>query len=118
MMRSNGTFTFRNQLLDNIFWSVVWGVPIWTLYEVIYFRAFDTGLSPAFQFSDNPIWFVVFFWVILLWKGFHFIGCTDFYIGLPSTLLLMRYTIEILILDPGVVFRCTHWKLYYISQDF
>ena len=72
MMRDNGTFTFRNQVLDNMFWSIAWGVPIWTCYEFIYFRAIDTGLSPTFHFSDNPIWFVIFFWVILLWKGFHF----------------------------------------------
>ena len=72
MMRDNGTFTFRNQVFDNMFWSIAWGVPILTLYEVIYFRAIDTGLSPTFQFNDNPIWFILFFWVILLWKGFHF----------------------------------------------
>ena len=72
MMRDNGTFTFRNQVLDNMFWSIAWGVPIWTLYEVIYFRAVDNGLAPTFQFSDNPVWFILFFWVILLWKGFHF----------------------------------------------
>jgi hypothetical protein len=72
MMRDNGTFTFRNQVLDNMFWSIAWGVPIWTLYEVIYFRAVDTGLAQTFQFSDNPVWFILFFWVILLWKGFHF----------------------------------------------
>ena len=72
MVCNNGTFTFRNQLLDNIFWSIAWGVPIWTFYEVLYFRAVDSGVSPTFQFSDNPIWFIIFFWVILLWKGFHF----------------------------------------------
>ena len=55
-----------------MFWSIAWGVPIWTLYEIIYFRAIDSGFSPTFQFSDNPVWFVLFFWVILLWKGFHF----------------------------------------------
>ena len=39
MMRNNGIFTFQNQVLDNMFWSIAWGVPIWTLYEVVYFRA-------------------------------------------------------------------------------
>ena len=24
MMRDNGTFTFRNQVLDNMFWSISW----------------------------------------------------------------------------------------------
>ena len=67
MMRDNGTFTFRNQVFDNMFWSIAWGVPIWTLYEVAYFRAIDTGLSPTFQFNDNPIWFILFFWM----SNFH-----------------------------------------------
>lgn len=35
MMHDNGTFTFRNQVLDNMFWSIAWGVPIWTFYEII-----------------------------------------------------------------------------------
>ena len=26
MMRDNGTFTFRNQVFDNMFWSIAWGV--------------------------------------------------------------------------------------------
>ena len=65
-------FTFNNQVLDNIFWSVTWGVPIWTLYEIIYFRYLNTGSIPVLQLNENPLWFVFFFWVILLWKGLHF----------------------------------------------
>ena len=72
MVRNNGKFTFRNQVLDNMFWSLAWGVPIWTLYEVVYFRGVDTGLVMTLKFNDNPIWFILFFWFILLWKGFHF----------------------------------------------
>ena len=51
MMRDNGTFTFRNQVFDNMFWSIAWGVPIWTLYEVIYFpfSPDHRGRSPPSQ---------------------------------------------------------------------
>jgi len=28
-------FTFNKQIFDNLFWSLFWGVPIWTAYEVI-----------------------------------------------------------------------------------
>ena len=30
----NPEFLFRDQLLDNLFWTFVSGVPIWTAYEV------------------------------------------------------------------------------------
>ena len=54
------------------------GVPIWTLYEIIYFRAIDTGLSPTFQFSDNPIWFVIFFCNFALERVSFLLGSSVF----------------------------------------
>ena len=72
MVSNNRRFSFNNQVFDNMFWSIAWGVPIWTIYEIIYFSAINFDLAPSLEFEDNPILFLLLFWLILLWKGFHF----------------------------------------------
>jgi len=68
----NGIFKFRNQVHDNIFWSLVSGVTIWTLFEVGYFWAAANGIVPVTSFVAAPVWSV--FWVVLIpiWASFHF----------------------------------------------
>ena len=34
MMKNNGSFTFRDQVKDNMFWTLTSGVAAWTLLEV------------------------------------------------------------------------------------
>ena len=36
MDTNNKVFKFNNQVYDNIFWSIVSGVTVWTIYEVLY----------------------------------------------------------------------------------
>ena len=70
--RNNSKFTFNDQVLDNVFWSIAWGVPIWTAYEALYFWQFEVGNIPVLEFSSNPVLFVAMFWFVLLWKAIHF----------------------------------------------
>lgn len=56
MMKNNGTFTFRDQVHDNMFWSLASGVPAWSAVEVLYFWAAANGYAPLLMFSENPIW--------------------------------------------------------------
>jgi hypothetical protein len=35
LAKDNDNFLFRDQLLDNVFWTFASGVPIWTAYEVL-----------------------------------------------------------------------------------
>jgi len=65
-------FTFNNQLLDNMFWTLGSGVTIWTAYEVLYFWAFANGFMPTLEWSQNPVWFVALFVLIPLWSSVHF----------------------------------------------
>ena len=55
-------FLFQNQTKDNIFWSIVSGCSIWTLYEVLTYWMFanDHFLSPI-NWSVSPIYFFLLF---------------------------------------------------------
>lgn len=70
--RNNGTYTFRNQVLDNMFWSLASGVTIWTAYEVMWMHGAANGIAPIAAFLDNPVWFFAFLLLIPIWSSFHF----------------------------------------------
>ena len=61
-------FTFNKQIFDNLFWSLFWGVPIWTTYEVLSFWFYASGLVPFVQFSEAPIYFFI---ILLIKLHFH-----------------------------------------------
>ena len=69
---SSARFTFNNQLLDNMFWSLASGVTVWTGFEVLYFWAFANGLMPALDWYESFIWFVGLFLLIPIWSSVHF----------------------------------------------
>ena len=56
---NNKGFTFNNQVLDNMFWSLASGVAIWTAYEVVMLWAFANNLLPFVELRTDPVWFVV-----------------------------------------------------------
>ena len=70
--RNSRIFTFRNQVLDNMFWTVASGVTVWTAYEVVYFWAAANGYVPRNTFMGNPVWFILMFILIPIWTSFHF----------------------------------------------
>lgn len=72
LARNNGTYTFRNQVLDNMFWSIASGVTVWTGIEVLYWWAAANGLAPKLVFAQNPVWFALWFVLIPIWSSFHF----------------------------------------------
>ena len=61
-----------DQLKDNVFYTLVSGVTIWTLYESIMWLAYVNGVVPTITFADNPAWFVLLFPLIPVWQAFHF----------------------------------------------
>jgi len=65
-------FTLGRQVWDNMFWSLVSGVPIWTTYEVIGLWAFANGYIPVMAWADNPVWFVLLFVVLAIFGNIHF----------------------------------------------
>lgn len=72
-MEIHKKFTFGYQTWDNIFWSLVSGVPIWSAWMILYFYVAANGWLPIVEsFSASPIWFIVFFIIIRFWQSFHF----------------------------------------------
>ena len=72
LAQDNGTFLFRNQLWDNVFWSLASGVSLLTLFEVVIWWALANGYAPAFGFAEHPVWFFLCFPLIPIFNSFHF----------------------------------------------
>ncbi len=72
LARDSRAFTFKNQVLDNMFWSLGSGVAVWTGYEVLMFWAMANGYAPLLAWSDNPVWFLALFLLTPVWISFHF----------------------------------------------
>ena len=65
-------FTFNKQNLDNIFWSIGFGVPIWTLFEVLSFWLFASGKITMISFSSSPVYFIILMLLIPVIRDAHF----------------------------------------------
>lgn len=72
LARENQRYTFRDQVLDNMFWSLGSGVVVWTAYEVICIWAIANDMIPVLAWAENPFWFVCLFVLIPLWSSMHF----------------------------------------------
>ena len=65
-------FTFNNNVYDNMFWTLVSGLPIWIFFEVLLLWSFSSGKIATFQFGDGWIWFCLWFPLLQIWQSFHF----------------------------------------------
>ena len=70
--KDNGSFTFRSQVWDNMFWSLASGISFATLYTILWFWAAANGVAATASFAANPFWFIAWFPLMLLWGSFHF----------------------------------------------
>ncbi len=65
-------FTLGNQTYDNIFWTLVSGVTVWTAYEALMIWAFANGYLSILRYNAHPIWFIAIFFLIPIWESFYF----------------------------------------------
>lgn len=72
LARQSRSFSFGNQVADNMFWSLGSGVTFWTAYEVLMFWAMANGHAPVLWWADNPVWFVALLFLTPVWISFHF----------------------------------------------
>ena len=72
LMKNGKQFTLGGQVRDNMFWTLASGVTVWTGYEALLFWALANGYAPMLVWSENPIWFVLLFWLIPIWESFWF----------------------------------------------
>jgi sterol desaturase/sphingolipid hydroxylase (fatty acid hydroxylase superfamily) len=70
--RDNPIFLFRNQTLDNLFWTFVSAVPIWTAFEAVTMWLYANSYIPYASAEDHPIWFVVMMILVPLMRETHF----------------------------------------------
>lgn len=72
-METHSRFTFGKQVHDNVFWTLVSGVPIWSAWTVLYFYLAANDWLPTMQsLGSAPIWFLLMFFIIRFWQSFHF----------------------------------------------
>jgi sterol desaturase/sphingolipid hydroxylase (fatty acid hydroxylase superfamily) len=72
MIKNNRTFTFKNQVHDNMFWTIASGVTAWTFFEVLFFWAAANGYAPVLSFRENPILSIsALVWIPIL-SSMHF----------------------------------------------
>lgn len=65
-------FTFNNQILDNVFWSLTSGVASWTAYEALMLWSMANGYIPTLHWDDSPLLFVLLLVLTPVWISFHF----------------------------------------------
>lgn len=70
--KGNSVFLFGNQNWDNVFWTFISAVPIWTAYEVLFLWAAANGYLPLISFESNPVYFIALLLLIPVWRDFHF----------------------------------------------
>ncbi|OED49794.1 sterol desaturase family protein [Leisingera sp. S232] len=72
LSRGNGTFTFKNQVWDNIFWTLGSAITVATVYQWGLFWLMANGWVPTVTFAETPVWSVVWMLLIPMWSGLHF----------------------------------------------
>jgi sterol desaturase/sphingolipid hydroxylase (fatty acid hydroxylase superfamily) len=68
----NRSFMFHGQTRDNIFWTLVSGVPIWSAYEILTLWAMANGVIPTISFADHPVYFIALLVFLPLFREVHF----------------------------------------------
>jgi sterol desaturase/sphingolipid hydroxylase (fatty acid hydroxylase superfamily) len=72
LARDNPIFLVRNQVLDNLFWTVASAVPIWTAWEALTYWLYANGYIPCVSIAEHPYYFV-FMMIIIPWiRDVHF----------------------------------------------
>ena len=71
----SAAFLFNNQTYDNMFHTLVSGVPIWTAYEVLLLWAYANHIAPTISFAEHPVGFIALFFLV------PFIHEVGFYCG-------------------------------------
>ncbi|MFW8634130.1 sterol desaturase family protein [Cribrihabitans pelagius] len=72
LSRGNGSFTFRSQVLDNIWWTLGSAITVATVYQWGIFWIMANGWAPVISFAEAPVWAVLWLMLIPMWSGLHF----------------------------------------------
>ena len=72
MAKGSKVFHFKNQVYDNMFWTLTAALTFWTAWECLIYWAYANGYATMITFETNPIWFVALIIIIPIWSGFYF----------------------------------------------
>ena len=76
LSQNSSLFTFKNQIHDNMFWSLVSGVSFFTAYECLVYWITAQGFPLTFELyesvSENIVTFVLLMLFIPIFSSFHF----------------------------------------------
>lgn len=72
MKVNNRTFTFDNQVRDNVFWTLVSGLTAWTVWQALILWGAANGFVRFLSFSEAPIWFFVSLLLLPIYGSTHF----------------------------------------------
>jgi sterol desaturase/sphingolipid hydroxylase (fatty acid hydroxylase superfamily) len=72
LAKDSSAFLFRSQLADNVFWTVVSAVPIWTAFEVVTLWGQANGVFPYVDWRAHPVYCVLLMLFIPLFREVHF----------------------------------------------
>ena len=65
-------FWFRNQTVDNMLRSMLIGVPVWSLLQILMLWSFANGYISWLTPSENPIWLAFMVLIVPIIHDFHF----------------------------------------------
>lgn len=72
LAKDDEKFLWRDQVKDNMFWSLISGVSFWTVYESLTYWWYANGNVAGPPLSDSPAYFIAMLWVVFFWGTFHF----------------------------------------------
>ncbi|WP_343563946.1 sterol desaturase family protein [Kiloniella sp. b19] len=70
--KRNTLFRLNYQVWDNMFYSLLSGVPIASAFEIFLRWNYAQDALPTVSFAGNPFWYVALFPLLALWQSFHF----------------------------------------------
>lgn len=72
MVTDDARFLFSDQVRDNVFWSLISGVTIWTAFEVLVWWGWANSHALWLSPSRDPLWFVLWFLLLPFVQAAHF----------------------------------------------
>ena len=72
LARGSSKFLWGDQVKDNMFWSVVSGCTIWTLFESITLWLYASGRVGMVEWGEAPFYLGLMLVFVFFWSTFHF----------------------------------------------
>ena len=66
------TFTFNDQVKDNIFWTCASGVSIWSGFEALMMWAMANNYISVLSWPEHAVWIALLIFLIPIWETFYF----------------------------------------------